>query len=486
MDKYNDRKEAVKATPFGKTFIDGIERDSSKVERQFLANMITSANLYKQVCCEINITLPYTSRVDKVTSVCLQISDMTASQAISVFEKKVEEQAQLPSLDGFKKKLKETYPKASPLHSSEVRPVVLDPVGPTAVAKLASFIDDGTREAKQRSMNVPRSAQLTGSMPEFPVNVEDLPAPRTNLNQAFVSSLGIPGQGHMSRKFPNDFTSFYTSTDPTEIIKEENATRYGDADVHRTDSMTSQYANTSDGVLYENQMDLLNVQGFSPPFARPPPPLLAVDDSEYSWLLPLEPIPLIWDNGSMEGQKRVQTEEQKQMLQQLLQTACKEPLPPHYVEKVNSLLESDSVSTIQSTITPDQLPSLVENNPWVTISCLQQLLKASQADNYLLALVNMEISLHSMEVVNRLTAESQVPKYFLHLYISNCISTCENIQDPYMQTRLVRLVCVFLQSLLRNRIIDVSDLLVEVQAFCINFSRIKEANALYKLMKSMS
>lgn len=328
----------------------------------------------------------------------------------------------------------------------------------------------------------------------------------------------------------------------------------------------------------------------NPPFARPLPlpafPLCGYEEDDFEALTADEEAELLeylnaelaWCTPTCqrllllpddEDEDLVATEHFFEVLELLRTQAFDKPLAPNERRQVMELLGSDNyknnsadgsnesnsrIHSIdratadnddvahrlvrESGLAPQNLPRLVEHNPLVAHECLLRILQSAPEDEkneYLSSLVGMDMSLHSMEVVNRLamhnanvnnnnapvaastsggggssSSSNQGKKQrqrsqqqqqqsqsnsdsnkaapllhpeYIHLFIGSCIASCENIQDRHAQNRLVRLVCVFIQSLLRNKIVETEDIFFEVQSFCVAFSRIREASALFKTLK---
>lgn len=63
-----------------------------------------------------------------------------------------------------------------------------------------------------------------------------------------------------------------------------------------------------------------------------------------------------------------------------------------------------------------------------SLQVLLRCLKGEAAPDYLAVLVSMELSLHSLEVVSRLTSALDLPQDFINQYIANCIASCDRAE----------------------------------------------------------
>jgi len=225
------------------------------------------------------------------------------------------------------------------------------------------------------------------------------------------------------------------------------------------------------------------LQPLKPLFFRPLPSMLPITMQEVKWLHADETAAsFLWDSSEEhEGKGSALAALKKDM-----KTSSMRPLAPKQQRQIIDDIKARPAYVHRVNIAPVNLKDIVEHNPPIAVEFLLNILGSSQMEDFLNALSELDITLHSMEVVNGLaTSGSQSIREFLHVYIIKCISSCNTIQDKYQQSRVVRLVCVFLQSLIRNNSIDVSSMFVEMQAFCVEFSRIKEAANLFQQLKAM-
>jgi len=145
----------------------------------------------------------------------------------------------------------------------------------------------------------------------------------------------------------------------------------------------------------------------------------------------------------------------------------------------------DPQQVLHGSIQPFHIRALVEYNPDVAIECLMHLASRNQLTQYLVALIAIGMSLNSLQVVHRLIYAAELPANFVHSYIMKCLRSCSDKSNHRMPNG-VRLVCLFILDLLRNNKIKLDAYNIEFQAFCIEFSNVREAAALHRFLKASS
>ena len=179
--------------------------------------------------------------------------------------------------------------------------------------------------------------------------------------------------------------------------------------------------------LFQESLSVHSFTALQPHFARPVPPITELFENELLWLHTTDAACVLWDCSI------VKDESSTGQVRDLMMSAFIGTMNPSQQQQLINELRADPRLIHQCALTPQKLPDLVENNPLIAIESLLCLMGSPQMNEYLSAIVNMEMSLHSMEVVNRLTTATELPAEFIQLYISNCIASCENIKDKYMQ-----------------------------------------------------
>ncbi|CAE7895519.1 cnot11 [Symbiodinium sp. KB8] len=179
------------------------------------------------------------------------------------------------------------------------------------------------------------------------------------------------------------------------VIKEASDERYWVPSPLPPNSLGEDVEDVTGTESIELNPEELTMLSLEPCWARPVPPLLEPTVDEVFWLTPphllSEPL---WDY-TMCADTSLGSE-----VKELIAKAVKTQLQPQQIQIISDGLAQDAKLVYHCGLTPKKLPELVENNPQIAIEVLLKLMGGSQISGYFNALVNMEMSLHSMEAMN--------------------------------------------------------------------------------------
>ncbi|KAI9596363.1 hypothetical protein BDF19DRAFT_438866 [Syncephalis fuscata] len=202
-------------------------------------------------------------------------------------------------------------------------------------------------------------------------------------------------------------------------------------------------------------------------------------------------------------------ENSAELLVPLINLACTTPLNSQQFRELKSLANDLSRDAINQAIQIDtrEWHSLMEFNARVAIVLLKAVLieATSSADTpaidvdstsieaetmrliYLDILAAAPFTLRIAEIVLELAKHRRLDIDFMASYLSACMDTCSRQTNQETAQRTARLICVLLRSLIQDQFFDLTSpqlvhFRVEWQTFCLQFSKEKEAAAMYQML----
>ncbi|KAL5963063.1 CCR4-NOT transcription complex subunit 11 [Taenia solium] len=236
------------------------------------------------------------------------------------------------------------------------------------------------------------------------------------------------------------------------------------------------------------------LQPLRPKFLRLAPPLLPCPQAAATSMDPLEPWAeeLVWLSPptlqhNFHWDSFIEHSTPPLEIQQLVLLALSSPLSPSQKEQLVQSISQNPSLLNGIGLPSESFPNLVNQNPMAASEILKALSPNPELESFLDVLSEMDVNVHSLEVINQIASHMPLPQKFILKCISNFITRCQSTQDKSSQSRLVRLVCLVIQAWVRNKILDITgnNILVEIQSFCLEFNKVREANTLYRLIKSI-
>ncbi|KAM7541126.1 hypothetical protein Aperf_G00000032561 [Anoplocephala perfoliata] len=174
-------------------------------------------------------------------------------------------------------------------------------------------------------------------------------------------------------------------------------------------------------------------------------------------------------------------------VQQLASLALTTSLTLAQKEQLHRAIADDQNIIKSIGFSPENFSSLVNQNPITASTILSALQSDPDLDLYLAVLLQMDLNVQMLEVINQTASRIKLPEKFILNCISNLLTKCQNMQDKSAQMRIARIVCLVTSSWLRNKALNItsSSIFAEIESFSLDFCKIREANTLYRLVKSI-